>query len=1083
MDIAAWLSGLGLDAYAARFAAHDIDAETLALLTADDLRDMGIQSIGHRRKLLAAIAELTAQQPAAPPPDLPLSLANERREVTVLFADIAGFTALSTTLDAEVVHALLAQFFERVDAIVADAGGRIDKHIGDCVMAVFGAPLAHADDMQRGVRAACQIHAAMTTLAEPTRQPLRAHVGLATGEVVASATGSAHFAEYTVTGETVNLASRLSALAAPGETIISEAVATALADEIDAEPAGVHAIKGFAERIGVWRLKGVRARAAGQRPLFGRRAELAQCLAALESARETGSGALILLRGEAGIGKSRLAEEVLQRAQDLGWQIGMQRVPELSAGTASDVLSGLGRHLLALLGGTGEPPMTALSAEQRLAIEDLTGVEPSDRHRLSAMTEAARAEARIEALQTLVGAGATHHPLLLVVEDIHWAPEAALLGLQGLATRVLPEHPVVVLMTTRLEGDPSRKASPLSGLRKLTIDLGPLSTGEARAHAASLLAGASELDRCVERAGGNPLFLEQLARHATSGRGGVALPSSIKSAVLARIDRLDGTDKQMLQAAAVLGDELPAEALRAIADRPSYDPAPLLDGQLLVRAGEAFRFTHALIREGVYGSILHSTRERLHQRAADWYAGRDLALHAEHLARAKSPAAIAAYLDAARQLARDYRTDLALDLVARAEAIVGSETDRHAVLFAKGDYLIELGRGLDAVAAYEGAFAAADVAAARARALIGKAGALRVVDRVPEALALLESAEVLIGPAEHPELIARLEHLRGNLLFPLGERARCEAAHARAYDHAVAAGAVELQARALGGLADAAYANGLYLTTTQRLEACVALARRHGLGRVEIANLPMLALAGSFSGGSGIDPLTVIDAAQATRQPRAELIAQHVAMVGHLWRGTPEGVAAHFERAQAIVAQIGAKRFEPENLVFMADALRQQGDWGQALTLVDRASRIIEEGGFVYFAAIVEGCRALIQHSDGVVREAALSRGEALVAKGGISHDPLFFAYYAIEAGLAAADGAAVERASNLLETAFAAEPSPFVTMLSRRGRLLAAAIETPALSSELSDKLARCGESVRDLGYGYFAASIEAALGSADRG
>ena len=244
----------------------------------------------------------------------------------------------------------------------------------------------------------------------------------------------------------------------------------------------------------------------------------------------------------------------------------------------------------------------------------------------------------------------------------------------------------------------------------------------------------------------------------------------------------------------------------------------------------------------------------------------------------------------------------------------------------------------------------------------------------------------------------------------------------------------------------------------------------------------MLAAAGCFSGGSGIDPLEVIETARATRQPRAELIAQHIAMIGHLWRNRPEAVAAHFERAQAIVEQIGATRFEPENLVFMADALRQQGDWAQAAMLLDRATRIIDAGGFIYFAAIVEGARALVHHTDAGVREAALRKGETLVAKGGISHDPLFFAYYAIEAGLAASDSEAVERAALLLDQAFAAEPPPLVTMLSERGRLLAYASRAPAIAKELRDRLEHCRRSVRDLGYDYFAGAIDAALARAAR-
>jgi class 3 adenylate cyclase len=242
MNVAAWLHGLGLGQYEQAFRENDIDAEVLAHLTADDLIGVGVISVGHRRKLLAAIAALRdATAPTSPPaPGAPASISPvasplpeaERRQVTVLFADLAGYTKLADEFDAEEVHALLGSFFDLADASVANHGGIVDKHVGDCVMAVFGAPVAHGNDPERCVRAALDIGRRVPVLAAELGRSIGVHIGIASGEVMASGTGSARHLEYTVTGDSVNLASRLTDKAATGEILISDSVHRALAGAV-----------------------------------------------------------------------------------------------------------------------------------------------------------------------------------------------------------------------------------------------------------------------------------------------------------------------------------------------------------------------------------------------------------------------------------------------------------------------------------------------------------------------------------------------------------------------------------------------------------------------------------------------------------------------------------------------------------------------------------------------------------------------------------------------------------------------------------------------------------------------------------
>ena len=259
MDVAAWLESLGLDQYAQAFADNAVDAAVLASLTADDLKELGVAAVGHRRRLLEAIAAL---QPAPATTAAGRTLAEgERRQVSVLFADLVGYTKLATELDAEEVHALLDAFFQLADRLVAEHGGHVDKHIGDCVMAVFGAPISHGNDAERAVGAGIAIRDAIPELSERVGHRLAVHIGVAGGQVVASGTGSETHREYTVTGDTVNLASRLTDAAPAGALLISHSVRAELGSALVVEDAGLLAVKGFAAQQQAWRSSGGSCRA------------------------------------------------------------------------------------------------------------------------------------------------------------------------------------------------------------------------------------------------------------------------------------------------------------------------------------------------------------------------------------------------------------------------------------------------------------------------------------------------------------------------------------------------------------------------------------------------------------------------------------------------------------------------------------------------------------------------------------------------------------------------------------------------------------------------------------------------------
>jgi class 3 adenylate cyclase len=247
--------------------------------------------------------------------------AGERRPVTVLFADLTGYTRLSSELDVEEVHRIVTAVLETVDAIVDDYGGTVDKHIGDAVMAVFGAPVAHGDDPVRAVRAAFDMHQAMVRLSGELGRTLQVHIGIASGEVVAADVGGDGHEAYTVVGESVNLAARLDERAKPAETLISDAVQGAVSGIAHCEPLGELSLKGLDRPVPAWRVRdlktGTKDPALG--PLVGRSSELAQFAGILSACRETGTGQAALVRGEAGIGKTRLVEEFIKLAGEQGF--------------------------------------------------------------------------------------------------------------------------------------------------------------------------------------------------------------------------------------------------------------------------------------------------------------------------------------------------------------------------------------------------------------------------------------------------------------------------------------------------------------------------------------------------------------------------------------------------------------------------------------------------------------------------------------------------------------------------------------------------------------------------------------------
>jgi class 3 adenylate cyclase len=554
----------------------------------------------------------------------------DRRPVTVLFCDLVGYTRLSSALDAEEVHALLERFFATVDSTVASFGGTIDKHIGDAVMALFGAPLAHGNDAERDVRAALEIQRTVPQLGSGRAHELAVHIGIAAGEVIASSVGSQHHRGYTVTGEAANIAARLLEKAGSGETVVSDAVYQATQRTVSYEPLGPLALKGIKHAVAAWRLLGAKSPASEARELVGRRGEIAHLRAVLAAADS--NGATVLIRGEAGIGKTRLMDELQSIAGLAGMSCTSGYVLDFGTARGHGAVRTLVAGLLEL-GADAKPEAVeraiigrlqagTIKQDDALYLRDLLEIPQLEASRslYEAIDAAARTAGKERALTVFIKASADRRPLLLTVEDVHWAdPET--LGLLAAITRATTVTRTVLVMTTRIEGDPIDASwrGRASGSSIIAIDLYPLSVSDALSIARRFIDVATFAEQCVERAGGNPLFLEQLLRSAgdlTDGR----LPASIQSVVLARTDLLSARDRRAIQAASILGQRFRLPQLRLLLREPNYQCDILVRNVLLRPAPDGLQFAHALIHDGVYGSLTNARKRELHLAAAEIFS-------------------------------------------------------------------------------------------------------------------------------------------------------------------------------------------------------------------------------------------------------------------------------------------------------------------------------------------------------------------------------------------------------------------------------------------------------------------------------
>ncbi|HEX9707519.1 MAG TPA: BTAD domain-containing putative transcriptional regulator [Steroidobacteraceae bacterium] len=938
----------------------------------------------------------------------------------VLALRLPGFAEQRRAFDPEELRKLTQRLQRVFDETVAQHGGVADRLSGDRLNAVFGLENPNGNEPQRALRAA-----------QALQQALRAHglgagtpaIGIAQGALLPTRMNG----PFPLSGDPMTDAEALAGRAQPNEILLSDDLRRAL---------GTRSL-----------------------PLAGRHAELSLMTSLLERTVATRRGRTIVTRGEAGIGKTRLLEALADAARAAGTACHRVQVLDFGQVKARRPLAALFASLLGVAAeadpvergravadaiATGRLPAAGILHAIGLIGAPLSADQASIEQNVDAQ---ALEHGRIEVVRRLIESACASAPLLLVIEDLHYAgsEEAARLG--ELAATVASQ-PALLVLSTRPEEDPIDAAwrARARGCPLTTLDLAPLTDDESRELAANYpQLPEKTVTGCIQRAQGHPFFLDQLLRAADAGE--TAMPGSVQALVLSRVEKLDRADCQALLAASALGLRFPRAAIAAMVDECDAALDRLVDAGLLSVEGGEIAFVHALMREAVYGSLLKSRRRELHALAAGWYAGRDAGLSAGHLAEAGDPGAARACVEAATAEAESLRLDRALEFAQKACALAREPADLCVARCLLGELQTRTGHTHDAIATLREVSDLRPDALVEARALLALANALRILDRYDEALAALDRAEALLSTHDRPELLARVWTLRGNIHFPRGELDACLAAHERALEWARKAKSPVDEARALGGVGDAWYQRGRMRTARDYFAKCVAEAREHGAVGLALSNAPMLALTRAFCGEvrQGLAECTEI-VADAVRlgDPRSELLTLDIESMISMFRADYERVRRSCDRGLALARQLGARRFEAELLALMGHALGELGVAADAQVLLRQATALALEAAKTYCGPWCLGIQAL--HTPNVERaRELLAQGEALLKGGCVSHNYLEFHRLAIEFNLRHDDYRETRRHAAALRDYTREELLPWSDLIVCRAELLADRAEDPA--------------------------------------
>jgi class 3 adenylate cyclase len=919
----------------------------------------------------------------------PPSAARARKVVTALFSDVSGFTALGERLDPESLHEVIGSWLEGADRAIERHGGAVEKHLGDGVMAVFGVPVTHEDDVLRAARAALEIGEALTELNHKLRQrwgvELNVRTGLNTGEVVV---GDDPTGRWSTLGDAVNVAQRLEAAAEPGQVLVGTQTAQLLRGAAALDRVAPLALKGKAEPVAAWRLVAVAPETAElprstAMPFVGRTDELGRLRQAFAEVVAGRSPRFVTVLGPAGIGKSRLARAFLDDvAAEARAAVG--RCLPYGESITYWPLAEVARELA---GAADEAALTGLIEGRAAAPEEARLIAGRVARAVGSEPGSVPVEEIQWATRRLLEAVAQGEPLVVVVEDVHWAAPTLLDLLEHLGT-FATAAPLLIVCLARPELLEARPGwASVGGERASLVRLGPFSGAESSELLEELgrdlgvePEGQADLLAAAE---GNPFFLHQLvAMRSEGGDGALGIPPTIQAVLTARIDRLDPGPRAVLEIASIegrtfhrgsvaesLGDGRPGDLgihLSALIRRELiHSVAPDIPGE------EGFRFNHILIRDAAYALIPKQRRAALHEGYARWLENRESPDGAEnpevagyHLEQAfryyveVEPGARGSQIELARGGARYLgaagraalaRDDLpaATDLLGRAIALLPEpEAERGLLLPELGMALTESGRLLDAEALLDDAVAEAIGRAdesAEAHATVARLfGRLQVdteagVREVHQRFDLLRRTFQRRGDDFGLDRLWRLQAL---VHWIAARSADADAAWDRAAEHARRAGDEKGLADALVWLASSAFFGPTRVETG--IARCDAIRAQLGHDRrAEASVLDSLAglraMQGEFDAAQRL--LDERDATLAELGRTMQSAVSHAQAFVALAGGDAPAAEAVLREGYERLLRMGEKALLADTAIMLARAVREQGRHDEAWEL----TRVAEE--------------------------------------------------------------------------------------------------------------------------------------------
>ncbi len=640
-----WLEQQGLGKYKDLFVDNEIDFDVLSQITSEELAELGI-SLGARKRILNAIRALPDEESTGRTgPARPAPRQAERRQLTVMFCDLVGSTALSRRMDPEDLREVISAFQGACRAAIEPFDGYIARYMGDGLLVYFGYPHSHEDNAERAVRAALSIVAALEPLAPRSVEALAARIGIATGDVVVGdIIGEGASEEHAALGDTPNLAARLQAAAESGQILIEATTQRLVSGAFELDAREAMPIKGFGEPVESWRVVGERAsetrfEAAHAGPLsnfVGRVHELGLLTDRWRLA-QAGEGQVVLIAGEAGIGKSRLLQSLSEQiAGDDFTPIRYQCSPYHTNSVLYPTIRQLQHAARFAPGDSDEARLDKLevllagAGADRVAdaplFANLLSIPFESRYGELGLSAQQAKELLLEALVTQLVGLAERHPVFFLFEDAHWIDPTTGELLEKAVVRIR-DSSVLLIVTHRLEWK-----APFAGSNHVTsLQLSRLG----RAQGAQIVRGIAgehvsdeAVERIVGRTDGVPLFIEELTKTLVEGGFDIAesdIPATLQASLLARIDRLGADAKAVAQIGAVIGRDFSYELLSRVAGETDLDAAldRLTRSELVFRSGvppqATYTFKHALIQDAAYDSLLRARRQTLHALIGEVY--------------------------------------------------------------------------------------------------------------------------------------------------------------------------------------------------------------------------------------------------------------------------------------------------------------------------------------------------------------------------------------------------------------------------------------------------------------------------------